>query len=68
MDSRMALLDLERIQNDDDDTNASDNSFVLDKEYGKEFNNELKFNRRPGMFWPNPLLFSLLSLQFVRHK
>lgn len=33
--------------NDNDDSNASDNSFVPDKEYKNEFNNKLKLDMEP---------------------
>ena len=45
MDSRVTLHDLELNQNDDDDSNTSDEFFLPDEEFKKEFNNELKLNK-----------------------
>ena len=49
MNGRVALQDLELNQNDDDedDSNVSNDSFVPGEEYEKESNNELKFDRGP---------------------
>ena len=47
MEGQPNRTNLELNQNDDDDSNTSDDSFVPDKECEKESNNKLKLDREP---------------------